>query len=146
MIFDLTDKHEVRKLKEVLNDYASDGRAVVLKPYSPNRSLSLNNYLHLILNLFALEYGESMKYVKKEIFKKIVNPEIFISTYFDEKTGNHLPRLRSTAELTSAELSKAVSRFQNYSAKEAGIYLPDSESKKELERLSMHIENNDYWL
>lgn len=145
MIYDLSRKTEIEKLKAKLNYYAKKGKKVELKPYSSIRSLQHNRYLHLILNAFSIEYGDKMKYVKQEIFKKIVNPDIFQTVYLNEKTGEERVDWKSTAELTDSELSRAIERFKDYSVTELGLLLPDSNNLKEIEMLEIHVKNNQYW-
>lgn len=145
MIYDLSRKTEIEKLRAKLNYYAKKEKKVELKPYSGIRSLQHNRYLHLILNAFSIEYGDKMKYVKQEIFKKIVNPDIFQTVYLNEKTGEERVDWKSTAELTDSELSKAIERFKDYSVTELGLLLPDSDNLKEIEMLEIHVKNNQYW-
>lgn len=145
MIYDLNYSTEVDKLKAKLNYYAKNKRKVEVKPYSPIRSTQHNRYLHLVLNAFAIEYGERMNYVKQEIFKKIVNEDIFKTTFVNKKTGEERIDWRSSADLTDAELSKAIERFKDYAVTEMGLLLPDSNNVRELEALEIHIKNNQYW-
>lgn len=145
MIYDLSKKTDIEKLRAKLNYFAKKEKKVELKQYSGIRSVQHNRYLHLILNAFAVEYGERMNYVKQEIFKKIVNPDIFKTTFVNQKTGEEREDWRSTAELTDLELSKAIERFKDYAVTEMGLLLPDSDNLRELENLDMHIKNNQYW-
>lgn len=92
------------------------------------RSLKQSAYLHCILAYFGSQYGEDAEYVKAEYFKKLVNPEIFIlSKGQDPFTGRDKYKLRSTADLTTEEMSTCIDRFRNWSSKVAGIYLPTAE-------------------
>lgn len=92
------------------------------------RSLKQSAYLHCLFAYFGSQYGEDAEYVKVEYFKKLVNPHRFIiDKGIDKFTGQVKFKLRSTADLTTEEMSECIDRFRNWSSKEAGIYLPTSE-------------------
>ncbi len=92
------------------------------------RSLKQSAYLHCLLGYFGSQYGEDAEYVKAEYFKKLVNPDIFIlSKGVDVFTGQVKYKLRSTADLTTEEMSTCIDRFRNWSSKEVGLYLPTAE-------------------
>lgn len=92
------------------------------------RSLKQSAYLHCLFDYFGCQYGEDGNYVKEEYFKKLVNPDIFVlSEGIDRFTGKHRVQLKSTADLTTEEMSICIDRFRNWSSKEAGIYLPTSQ-------------------
>lgn len=106
---------------------AERGDVVELKT-KKQRSLKQSAYLHCLFDYFGCQYGEDGAYVKEEYFKKLVNPDIFVlSEGIDRFTKKHRVQLRSTADLTTEEISIAIDRFRNWSSKEAGIYLPTSQ-------------------
>lgn len=92
------------------------------------RSLNQNGYLHVILDWFGCQYGEDAEFVKTEYFKKLVNPDYFILGKKRSKfSGQEYYQLRSTADLTTEEMSVCIERFRNWASKEAGIYIPTAE-------------------
>lgn len=93
-----------------------------------------NSYLHLILGWFALEYGETLDFVKVNFFKKLCNKDIFI-TYKDDKFLKKVEIIRSSADITTGEMSIAIDRFRNWSSKEAGIYLPEANEEQNLKSI-----------
>lgn len=93
---------------------------VELKQVKERRSLSTNNYMHLLFEIFAVETGHTPSEVKEDIFKRIVNKDIFMRT--NERTG--LASCRSSADLKQDEANLAIERFRNWASKELGIYLP----------------------
>ena len=103
------------------------------------RSISQNSYLHLILTWFAIEYGETMDYVKVYFFKNICNKDLFLTEYVNKKTGEIRKAWKSTADCTDKELSNAVENFRNYSVKEAGIYLPEPNDLASINNLELEI-------
>jgi len=109
----------------------------------PLRSIPQNKYLHLILSWFALEYGETMEYIKQEFFKSAVNPEIFKYDRVNHKTGEVRQALRSSADLDTREMSIAIERFRDFASREAGIYLPAANEDKYLEQIMQSIKMYD---
>lgn len=114
---------------------------VEFKVCKPSRSLSQNNYLHVILAYFASQIGETTEYVKDNYFKQYCNGDIFVRTKNDKILGL-VPFLRSSSSLTTEEMSLAISRFRNFSSLEAGIYIPSSEEHKLLQMAQIEIERN----
>jgi hypothetical protein len=88
------------------------------------RSLSQNNYLHLILSFYGLEFGYSLNYVKRNIFKALINPTMFIVEKVNEKNGEVYKDLLSTSEISKTDMIIAIDRFKNHSA-QGGLVLPD---------------------
>lgn len=111
------------------------------KVLKPCRTLSQNNYLHVILAYFASQIGETTDYVKDIFFKQFCNGDIFLRTKHDSMLGN-VQFLRSSSSLTTEEMSLAISRFRNFSSMNAGIYIPSSDEHKLLEMAQIEIERN----
>ena len=104
-----------------------------------------NNYLHLILSWFALDYGETMEYVKTEFFKRL-NSNIFEHERTNPKTGEKRKEFRSSADLTTGEMSICIDRFRNWSLKECNIYLPGANEHEFLKAVQVEINKNQQWL
>lgn len=62
----------------------------------------------------------------KSIFKWTVNPDIFVRVKAN-KMGKQVQYTRSSADLDTAEMALAITRFRNYSSSEAGVYLPSAD-------------------
>lgn len=138
MILDLNKETDRSKFKIRSNELYEARKVVEIKE-KRGRTLNQNNYLHLILTWFAIEYGSSMAYVKHEYFKKEVNPEIF---EIKDKSGK-VTDVRSTADLDTAETTKAIDRFRNWSG-QAGIYLPTPDEKDFLREIEIEAGRNNY--
>ena len=110
------------------------------------RTLKQNNYLYLLLTKFAIEYGETVEYVKNEIFKKQVNSELFIFDRLNPKTGKTRPAVRSSSDLDTKELTDAIEKFRNYSSSEFGVYLPEPNETEYLESIENEAEKYKRWL
>lgn len=120
---------------------AKKGAIVELSEKKPKRSLQSNKYLHVILSYFASQYGETMEYVKRNYYKFLCNRDMFVRERTDEFLG-HLSFLRSSADLSQEEMNTSIERFRNWSAMEAGIYLPAPDEKDMLVECEVEIEKN----
>ena len=87
------------------------------------RSRNQNSYLHLLIGVVAMDTGNSLAYAKEWYFKRLCNPDIFIQEKEDKFAGK-VQVLRSSADLTTEEMSTAIDRFKRWGA-ENGIYLPN---------------------
>jgi hypothetical protein len=112
---------------------------------STKRSKEQNKYLHLILGWFAVEFGNTMKYVKKNYYKRLVNPGTFIIKKDDRFLGR-VQELRSSANLTTAEMTLTVELFRNWASQEAGIYLPAPNEDKFLEYIQNELDKYKQWI
>lgn len=110
------------------------------------RTIKQNRYLHLILAWFALEYGETLEYVKQEIFKKIVNPDLFKTEYANRQTGEIRTAWKSSSDLDTGQMTTAIERFRYYSEKEAAIYLPEPKDLALLQEINYQIEKMKNYL
>ena len=101
------------------------------------RSIAQNSYLHLIFSWFGVHTGYELQEVKQDIFKKVVNPELF---YDGEKDGVvKIQRWRSTADLNTKEMTLAIDRFRDFSSRELGIYLPEPKDMAMLQEIEIEI-------
>ena len=141
MIYRLNNEYEVPKLREKVEAAIASGATVEFKKIHPARSLRQNAYLHVLLGYFGSEYGLSLEEVKLDIFKRLCNRDIFTQTITNKK-GNNIEHLRSSASLTTAEMTTAIERFRNWSASVAGIYLPSPDEQEFLMHCRQVIEQN----
>ena len=127
MIFNLGNETDRADFKRYCNDLykwgLEKGGVVEIKKRHHQRSKSQNSYLHLILGYYASEFGYSIEEVKMDVFKRVCNADIFVRER-KNKRGVIVRYIRSSASLDTAEMTTAIERFRNYSAMEAGLYLP----------------------
>lgn len=140
MIYDAEIELDRHRAQERLKWLISKGKRFEIKEKRAKRSLPQNNYLHLILSWYAIEYGETLEYIKQEVFKKYVNAQIFKTEHINKKTGESRDDWRSTAELDTQEMTLAIDRFRDYASKEAGIYLPEPKDMALLNHIEKEIE------
>lgn len=124
-----------------LEKLIKDGKVFELTEKKPKRSLPQNSYLHVLLGYFAAQTGNTLEWVKKEYYKKLVNPTTFIRTKEDRFMGV-VKYLRSSADLDTAEMTTTIDRFRNWSASEVGIYLPSPDEERLLQLAQIEIEKN----
>ena len=146
MILDANKEFDIERARTRLEKLIENKSKFELTEKKPVRSVSQNAYLHLIIGWFAIEYGETIDYVKRMIFKKLVNPEIFIFERENTKTGEKRKELKSSAILDSREMTNAIDRFRDYSSKEFGVYLPEAGEIDFLNEIKTQIENNKNYL
>lgn len=145
MIYNLSNSLDVQNAKTRLDLLVKRGSVVELKEKKPKRSLSQNRYLHLLLGYFASQTGNTLEWVKQQYYKKLCNPDIFIGEREDRFLGR-VKYVRSSADLRIDEMSLTIERFRNWSASEAGIYLPDPANEAEMAALQVEVERYKTYL
>ena len=106
------------------------------------RSGRQNNYLHAILGAFALYVGESLEYIKQEIYKRKVNPDIYVVEK-DNPILGHIVPVRSSRELNKEEMSISIDRFRKYAA-EQGCYTPSPGDTEMIARINAEMSQAHY--
>lgn len=106
------------------------------------RSTAQNSYLHVVLGAVALFVGESLEYVKQEIYKRVVNPDLYVVER-DNPTLGHIKVLRSSRDLDKEEMSISIDRFRKWAA-EQGIYTPSPEDLAMISRISAEMSQAHY--
>lgn len=146
MLYNGADEFDKKKAVVRLKHFLDKGVCFEL---TEKRNLGSDNqlrYLHLILGWFAIEYGDTIEYVKQEIFKKIVNPDIFFTEKVNRKTGEIREDWRSVNDLDTKELSSSITKFRNYSVKDFGHYLPAPNERPFLIEIEKQIKINREWI
>lgn len=136
--YKLSSPLDLDKFKRYSEQLIKKGGFVELRNIT-NRSLSQNNYLHLILGWFGASFGYSLAYVKQRFFKKECNEELFFVDRQNQKDNTPYTDIRSTADLTTAEMTLAIDRFRNFSANN-NLYLPEPNEYLYLQELEREIE------
>lgn len=125
MILDLDFEHGRRKFRTYCEWLLKRQAIVEVKERKYKRTLAQNRYLHVCLAYFASEFGYDLEYVKFDIFKKQVNGHIFRRER-ENRRGQSVTYYRSTTTLDTGEMTTAIERFRNWSASEAGLYIPEA--------------------
>ena len=146
MLYDLTNPLHAEQFKAKVNKLYKARAIVELTEKRAKRSIHQNKYLHLILGYFGVESGNTLEWVKREYFKKLCNKEIFVKERVDNITNQKVYYLRSSADLTIDEMTTAIERFRNWSAQEAGIYIPSPDEQDLLIIAEIETERNKNYL
>ena len=101
MLYDLaSDLDRQRATKRW--EYLVQRKAVVDLTEHVQRTNSQNAYLHVLLGVLAMEFGERIEYVKQNYYKELVNPALFVMCKDDRFLGERV-ELRSSRDLTKEE-------------------------------------------
>ena len=141
MIFVPQNPYDVKQAREYLEALIKKGDPFEVKRKAPKRTGRQNSYLHVILGFFASEYGCSLEEAKIDFFKRECNREIFEREGVN-KQGKSVTYLRSSKDLSTAEMALATDRFRHWSASVAEIYLPAPNEEQFLAYCEKIIEQN----
>jgi len=127
MLYDFLKPEDVSKAREYLEKLIKREDKAELKKVLPPKSNKQNRYLHALINLFAIEYGEDAAFTKQTILKKYACKSIFQDERINRINGKVREDWRSVADLDIGETVTVIDMFRTWSSKTAGIYLPTSE-------------------
>lgn len=139
----LSDRDECERLTFRLRRLAEKGAVVEVREVRPTRTLSQNSYLHLLLQIFASEYGCSPEEAKVDYYKRLCNKDLY-EVVVRNRHGKSIRTLRSSAELTTEQMSLSIDRFRSWAAK-GGIELPDADNLRGID-LAMVKASKVEWL
>lgn len=125
MNYDLSIKDERRRFVKRANALLLKQRTNVSLTDESNRTLNQNSYLHVLCRVLAMDTGVTENYAKQIYFKRIANPEIFVSVTRDPVTSEAISYVKSTADITITDMSKAIDSFLMW-ASENGYNLPQA--------------------
>lgn len=149
MIYDLKNQVHRDQFSRRSKTLLEKGHDVVELKVKTSRSLRQNAYLHLLFSYFAYECGYSRmkidgidvdgpKYVKEQIYKRLVNKDVYVRE-IDDKFAGRVVFVRSSSDLSKEEMTMTIERFRNWSSQEAGIYLPSADEQNYLEQLEIEL-------
>lgn len=141
MKYDSKNPLHAAQARARLDKLIREGKVFELTEKKPIRSNDQNRYLHVVLSYFASETGNTLDWVKREYYKKLVNPDIFIREKEDRFMGK-VKYLRSSAELDTAEMNLSIDRFRNWASVDAGIYIPSPEERDLVNLMEVEVERN----
>jgi hypothetical protein len=145
MTYDLSKDLDRERFKKRTEALLTAQKVVEVKEYRPKRTSPQNRYLHALLGIVAMTTGNTLEDVKTEYFKKHCNSEIFVTHKTDKMLGE-VEVLRSSADLDTAEMTTAIERFRNWSASEAGIYLPSPDEEAYIAAIEAEMQRHRDWL
>lgn len=142
MKYDSKNPLHAAQARARLDKLIREGKVFELTEKKPIRSNDQNRYLHVVLSYFASETGNTLDWVKREYYKKLVNPDIFIREKEDRFMGK-VKYLRSSAELDTAEMNLSIDRFRNWASVDAGIYIPSPEERDLVNLMEVEVERSE---
>ena len=145
MLYNLQNEYEAERFKAHINKLYKERAVVEVKKKHPGRTLAQNAYLHTILGYFASQYGCSAEEAKVDFYKRTCNSDLY-KRQQTNRQGREVNYLRSSTELTTAEMTLSIERFRNWSASVAGIYLPSADENQALLFAQQEIERNNEFL
>lgn len=143
MTYDLKNQFSRKSFNKRVEALLEAG-AVVKLTTNQNRTLNQNKFLHIALGILAMETGCSIGYIKQEVFKRRVNPDLFIMEKNDPILG-HIEVLRSSRDLNKEEMSMAIDRYLKFCA-DNGIYIPSPEDHDMLREAEYEIAKIEQYL
>lgn len=146
MRYDLTSPLDAQNACARLDLLTRRGATIDITEKKPRRSISQNAYLHLIIAYFGTQTGYEAEWVKQQYYKRHCNPDTFIATRYDPLIGSNVAYLRSSATLTTEEMTLTIERFRTWAAQEGGIYLPSPDDMRALQLAETEIERHKAYL
>lgn len=143
MLYNLKDELSRRRFKARVMRLWKDGHIVELTD-KRRRTGAQNNYLHVCLGALALETGNSLEVIKREVFKKTVNPDLFITEKDDPLIGR-VEVLRSSRDLSKDQMSLAIDRFRKF-CEEHGVYIPSPSDDELIAQMEWEISKAERFL
>lgn len=143
MLYDLSNQLD-RKRAAARWEFLMNKSAAVELTEHVSRTNSQNAYLHVLLGMLAMEFGERIEYVKQNYYKELVNPELFVTRKDDRFLGQRV-ELRSSRDLTKEEMTESINRLKVWAA-EQGIFLPDADEKAFIARIEAEMKRNAKYL
>jgi hypothetical protein len=145
MKFNLSRKIDQDKSKDYLNECIEKKIFVEIKDITSG-SNEQNRYFHLLCGIFGLNYGETIEYVKQQIVKRVICPDIFKKEIVSLKNGDIIIEYSSWSEINKKDRSLVIERFRNSASKDYEIYLPSANEDEFLKFAEIEIEKNKKWL
>lgn len=137
MIYNLKDWEQVKKFQKRVQGLIDKGARVDLTEKRGQRTLNQNSYFYLLLGIAGLELG----YTTEEM-KQILKTEICNDIFSYGKDGHIF--LRSTADLSSKQMTNVIDKFKVEMAK-MNIYLPDPNEQEKLDAMAAEIQKHYQW-
>ena len=133
MKLDLSKTLERKKAKVYFDKLLLQNKKIELKVVQPNRSISQNSYLHVVISLYAINFGYTLNEAKTYL-KRLCEFMVY------EKNG--IKYLKETSKMNSKELSEFINWIRNYASLN-GLYIPTAEEYKE-NKFSIDKEINNH--
>lgn len=145
MKYDLKNIVDINRAIDYFEVLKARKSKIEIKERRKTRTYSQNRYLHLLLGYIALETGHSLPYIKENIFKIKLSPDIFKPKESNGKLSIEIIT-RSSAKLDTKEMTVAIDRFIDWSKDELNIQLPKPNEKEYIAQLEAELEHQKQWI
>jgi len=125
MIYNTTYETQRKSLIEKVKWFILNKKIVDLRQWKPKRTRRQNKYLHVLLTLIAIDYCDTIEYVKNALYKSRYNA-ILYEYEVSNKYGKRIA-LRSSKDLTTEEMALSIDRLREGYMRDTGCYLPDAD-------------------
>lgn len=125
MNYDLSIKENRKRFVTRANKLLKNQSTLVCLEDRSNRTLEQNAYIHVLFRIIADYTGDTEEYVKQVHFKQLANPDIFVTVTKDPISGKMVKYIKSSANISVNEMSKAIDNFIKWAA-EYNIELPQA--------------------
>lgn len=127
MKYNLADNLDKQKAIAKFKKLLDDKKRVEIKELKPRRTLSQNAYLHVCIQLYALEIGLRTEEAKIQL--KRICPFMRYEMH-DKKGGSHV-FLKQTSIMDSKEIGEFIEWIRTHAVQELGAYIPTAEEYRE---------------
>ena len=121
MKFNTAIESDLNKAKVRFEYLCEKQKIIELTASRKPRSINQNSYLHVVITLYAIEYGYTLNEAKTDL-KRMCG----FMTY--EKNNSRY--LKETKKMNSLELTEFIDWIRNF-ASQNGLYIPTSDEYKE---------------
>lgn len=140
MIYDLNDPRDYLDACKVFETACDKKSKIDIRRHSRERTSPQNRFYHFMLRYFALQYGCTETEASEIYMKRQACPQIFEQEK-KNRFGNVIKTYRSSADLSSSEMSSAIRNFMAWSSI-GGIEIPDPEDRESIRWCEKEIERN----
>lgn len=141
MIYNLNDPREYLEACEFFENAVAKRGKIEMRSPRKRRSTKQNAFYYFMLRYFAVEYGCTVTEAALIYMKQIACPDIFEVTTIN-KFGQEIHTYRSSADLTTAEMSSAIRNFMAWAAS-GGIIIPEPDDHESIRYCERIIEQNE---
>lgn len=114
--YKVSDPREYLEALSLLNHAKENGYELEIgRPKKP-RTSKQNAYYWLLIEYFACVYGCTKTEAAEHFFKEVCNPDIFVRTSVDKKTGETYTYRKSTAEVDKQTMTSAIRNWIEWCA------------------------------
>lgn len=146
MWYDPHNPLDIANARLRLDNLISMGKPFSITAQQMKRTIDQNSYLHILIDYVAVYLGESKECVKENYYKILCNPDLFVSVKYDQFLKCQRIDTRSSADLTTEEMSQSIEAFRNWASKELALYLPEPHERDGVAQMQLEIKKNEKYL